>query len=896
MSSILISRFIAGNIIKQLITDNLTNTTQSRTEHIRTVLEEYMEFTTVIATEVTFIDAVDESIVLTRRIEKVKQRFKFIFETHEEISQIRVLDKEGIIIASSHGDTGIDKSTDEIFLKGKERSFIGDLHLSPLTHKYISSISVPILLNKQFAGVLVISLDASKALFPITTDHSGLGETGETYLVNKDGYMISPSRFIDDVILKQKLDSIYLEEEKLVFPDTLPEKIIAIIKDYRGIEVLSIHTHIPEMGWHLISEIDVKEAFSPVSQLTNTLFLVMLIILFIVIVLSSFITRTITRPLRRLHEGTEEIIKGNLDFKVGTPSPDEVGQLSRAFDEMTVNLKKSKEELEKYSRNLEEKVEERTRELEIDIEKRKKAEEKNNWLSSFPTLNPTPILEIDQKKGITFINNSASTLFSDLKNKQMDHPFVVGTIKFFKELNSSTVIYSDREIEISGHWYLQTFFLVSPQQLRIYAIDITERKKAEEELKDSEEYLKILFDYAPDAYYISDLKGKFIDGNKAAERLMGNKKEKLIGKNFLKLKLLSLADIPKAAKLLIKNLRGHPTGPDEFVLQRKDKSKVTVEISTHPVKIEGSTFVLGIARDITERKQIEKALRRSQQEFTNLFMNNPEALLYLDDKDIILNINSRFTELFGYTLEEMKGKNLKGGMIHPEDKIAEANQLAKRAREGYLDYETIRKKKDGTFFPVSISASFVKIAGQRKGSIVTYTDISERKQLEEELKKLARIDSLTGCYSRGYGLELLDRQIKLSHRSKSPLLLAFLDIDRFKEINDTFGHDEGDKVLKEIAELFKSALREIDIICRMGGDEFLLIFPGSSLKEAPLIKERLNKDLTKLNQTLKKPYKIDFSIGLLEYEPDNPLPMDELIRIADEKMYEDKKNKKHNNV
>ena len=173
-------------------------------------------------------------------------------------------------------------------------------------------------------------------------------------------------------------------------------------------------------------------------------------------------------------------------------------------------------------------------------------------------------------------------------------------------------------------------------------------------------------------------------------------------------------------------------------------------------------------------------------------------------------------------------------------------------------------------------------------------DISKRKKVEGKLEKLARIDSLTGCNNRGYGLELFDRQIKLSHRSKSPLLLAFLDIDRFKSINDNFGHDEGDKVLKEVAELFKSTLREVDIICRMGGDEFLLIFPDNSLKEAPLIKERLNKDLTKLNQTLKKPYKIELSVGLSCYDPANPQPMDELIRIADEKMYEDKKDKKHN--
>lgn len=765
ISSILISRYIATNIIKQQITNNLINTTQSRANHIETLLGQYEELTKMVATGVVFRDAVDESIDQTQRIENVKQRIKTIIEIHEEMSRIRVLDKEGITIVSSYEDTGIDKSTHEIFLMGKEGVFIGDLHLSLFTRKYVLSISAPISLNKQFAGVLVINFDVDKELFKITIGRTGLGETGEVYLVNKDGYMITPSRFIDDVILKRKVDLRYLEHFEP--SDTPPKAEIDIFKDYRGIEVLSVDIHLPEMNWCLIAEIDTQEAFAPITQLTITLLLILVIILFITIFISSFTSRTITRPLRRLHEGTEEITKGNLDFKVGTPSSDEVGQLSRAFDEMTTNLKKSREELEEYSKNLEKKVEERTRDLETDISKRKKVEEKNNWLSSFPTLNPTPILEIDQKKGITFINNSASTLFSDLKNKQMDHPFVAGTIKYFKELNSSTVNFSDREIEISGHCYLQTFFLVSPQQLRIYAIDITERKKAGEELKDSEERLKILFDYAPDAYYISDLKGNFINGNKAAERLLGYKKEELVGKSFLKLKLLSLTDIPKAAKLLVKSLRGQPTGPDEFVLKRKDKSKVTVEISTYPVKIKERTLVLGIARDITEQKQAE-----------------------------------------------------------------------------------------------------------------------------EELKKLARIDSLTGCYSRGYGLELLDRQLKLSRRNKSSLLLAFLDIDGFKAINDNFGHDEGDKVLKGVVKLLKSTLREIDIICRMGGDEFLLIFPDSSLQDAPLIKERFDKNLVQLNQTLKKSYKIALSIGLSEYNPDTPLPMDELIRIADENMYEEKKKKK----
>jgi len=462
---------------------------------------------------------------------------------------------------------------------------------------------------------------------------------------------------------------------------------------------------------------------------------------------------------------------------------------------------------------------------------------------------------------------------------------------------------------------------------------ITESKQEEEKLIDLEKRFKIVFDYAPDAYYISDLKGNFIEGNKAAERVTGYKKEELIGKNFLKLKLLALADIPKATKALLKNIMGQPTGPDEFVLNRKDNSKVTVEISTYPVKIKGKTLVLGIARDITKRKQMQKeiivykeyleelvkvntlklkeaneqlqkdiamhkqdeeTMRKSQQEFASLFNKSPEAMVYTDEKGTILKTNPRFSELFGYTSKEIEGENINEDIINPADKMEEEIILTKGLlnRQTNTNFETIRKKKDGTLFPVYLSVSNIVIDGNIEGRIRIYIDVSEKKHMEEQLIKLVRVDSLTGCYNRRYALELLDRHLKLSQRNKSPILLGFLDIDGFKAINDNFGHDEGDKVLKEVAGLLKSILREIDIICRMGGDEFLLIFPNNSLKEAPLIKERLDKDLIKLSQTLKKPYKIDFSIGFSEYNPDNLQPMDELIKIADQKMYEDKKKNK----
>jgi PAS domain S-box-containing protein len=137
--------------------------------------------------------------------------------------------------------------------------------------------------------------------------------------------------------------------------------------------------------------------------------------------------------------------------------------------------------------------------------------------------------------------------------------------------------------------------------------------KNQRTLMESEERFKLLFEFAPDAYYLLDFEGNFIDGNKKAEHLIGYQKQELIGMNFLKLDLLSEKELLKAAELLAENLDGKPTRPDEYTLKRKDGSQVTVEISTIPIDIGGQGVVLGIARDITERKQSEKALRESEE-------------------------------------------------------------------------------------------------------------------------------------------------------------------------------------------------------------------------------------------------------------------------------------------
>ncbi len=310
-----------------------------------------------------------------------------------------------------------------------------------------------------------------------------------------------------------------------------------------------------------------------------------------------------------------------------------------------------------------------------DITQLKLTTETIKILARFPSENPDPVLRVDLNGMLLYANESS---FKNLTWKLQIGEKIPSVLH---KLITVTMNGGIRKTIDTEHDRRIISFNIVPfleaGYANLYGRDTTDSRLAEEKLRSSEERLKILFDCAPDAYYMYDLKGNFIDGNIAAEKLMGQDRTELIGKNFLKLNLMSVSQLLRVAQLLIKNSLGQSTGPDELELNRKDGSKVTVEILTHPVKIQGQTLVLGIARDISVRKLAEESSSQTRRLLRTLIDNLPDMIYVknIDGRKVIANkadVNnigfSEEAEVLGKTdLELFRGKTGERG--YADDKI-----------------------------------------------------------------------------------------------------------------------------------------------------------------------------------------------------------------------------------
>ena len=170
--------------------------------------------------------------------------------------------------------------------------------------------------------------------------------------------------------------------------------------------------------------------------------------------------------------------------------------------------------------------------------------------------------------------------------------------------------------------------------------------------------------------------------------------------------------------------------------------------------------------------------------------------------------------------------------------------------------------------------------------------LSKQQKTETELRKLSLSDDLTDLYNRRGFFTLMEQQLKMAKRLKTPILLLYADIDNLKKINDTFGHNEGAKAIIDAANILKSTHRESDIMARIGGDEFVVLPVGATEDNAEIIKARLQKNIDAHNSKNNRRYKISISVGIKEFDPLSSHSLEDMLHQADILMYEDKKSKK----
>ncbi len=400
-------------------------------------------------------------------------------------------------------------------------------------------------------------------------------------------------------------------------------------------------------------------------------------------------------------------------------------------------------------------------------------------------------------------------------------------------------------------------------------------------LGEERERLRMIVDSAAEGIITIDHEGKLKSLNPAVERMFGYGAAEAVGRSAGE--LLPEIALPGA---------GPPGGPAdigklETVGRRKDGSSFPIALAISQATLDGKLKFIAIAQDITERKRAEQALRDSAQEL-RLFADNVPAMTVSFDENLHCRFaNKAFAEFFGFTVNSILGRHLRD--IAGEEGYREIEAYFRRALRGQaVTYQRTRRLANGESHYLEVK--LLPHSGDRGkilGCFAVTTDITEHKLAEERIQRVAHHDSLTGLPNRALFNDRLHQAISLAKRDSRQFALLFLDLDRFKPVNDTLGHTAGDELLKGVAARIRRQVRESDTVARIGGDEFTVILSDIDRREDVAIIAR--KAIAALAAPFrlgncKHSVEIGTSIGIAIYPADGR-DADTLVRAADTAMY-----------
>jgi diguanylate cyclase (GGDEF)-like protein/PAS domain S-box-containing protein len=441
--------------------------------------------------------------------------------------------------------------------------------------------------------------------------------------------------------------------------------------------------------------------------------------------------------------------------------------------------------------------------------------------------------------------------------------------------------------EIKGKKYLQSIIR-----------DVSERKAAQEALHQYEIQYRALFDSAIDAIILMD-RNLIIDCNKSTLELFRGTKEQVIGHSpseFWPEKQPNGQLTPEYGLERIKEALHRERRPYELVHKRLDGTLVDTDVTLNLLEIKGKKYLQSTIRDISERKAAQEALRQSEEKYRTVLEDIEDGYYEADIAGNLTFFNDSMCKIWGYPKEELMGMNNR----QYADK-ENAKKLFQTFNEVYrtgkptkgVDWQIIRK--DGTKRSIEASVSLRKdSSGKNIGFRGTTCDVTERKHAEEQIQHMATHDALTGLPNRLMFSQLLNHAIHGAQRYQRQLAVFFIDLDRFKIVNDTMGHDAGDQLLQEIAVRLKQTLRAVDVVARLGGDEFvILIEEFSDLSQVETVAGKILSVVIKPVNIMNEECRVTASIGISVF-PKDAKEEQALMKNADIAMYQAKEEGKNN--
>ena len=423
------------------------------------------------------------------------------------------------------------------------------------------------------------------------------------------------------------------------------------------------------------------------------------------------------------------------------------------------------------------------------------------------------------------------------------------------------------------------------------AVQIQRQERLSAELDRTRALSQTVLDHAGALVIVLDRQGHIVRFNQACESLSGYRAHEAIGRYPWDL-LLPPEQAESVRHNAFEALANQPAAlsgryTNEWLC--RDGSRVLLDwFNTLLLDEQGKTeFMVSIGIDITQRQRMEEALRQSESKYRRLHESMTDAYVQSDIQGRLLEWNPAYQTMLGYANDELARLHyteLTPARWHESEARIVAEQVFAR---GYSDvYEKEYRRKDGTVFPVEMRTYLLHDDdGTPVGMWAIVRDISERKANEARIASLAYYDVLTGLPNRTLFFDRLQTALAKARRDSLRAALLFIDLDRFKPVNDTYGHEVGDQLLQRVAQQLRDCVRESDTVARLGGDEFVVLLPQvHTLDDALAVAEKIHARLREPVEIGDYRLEISSAIGVATF-PEDGADEVALVRSADDAMY-----------